>query len=739
MNLVLGLIAGVTAYAALSHLVIGTRGHRPRLHLALGAFAAAATLYTVCSIMIFTTEQVETARLWSRLQGTAAALISMAGVWLLREELGHLEGPRLERASRVLMRVEIAGLVIIGIASLLMPAGIFYGEIFGLERTDAWPGPISVPLGTPNPWQPLANLFFFGPLAYAAVRLPQMLRRGDRRVALQVVVALTLGVVPAVVDTFVLGVETFRLPITETSIALALLYLSAIVSADVARAARLKRELEASETRWRSLLDAAPEAVCVFDPARDGFVFVNRSAERLFGRSEAELLALPPAGLLPPEAIDGIRTRAGQPRGDGPDAEHVTVYDAQGQPVPCDLYLARLPDPSGPLVRVSLLDVRERQEEEERQTELEARLRRSEKLQTIGTLAEGIVHDFNNLLTPIVGYGALAAEELDAHPVKPYVDELRASSERARELVRQILAFRPDPDAVESTFPVQPVVKQALRFVRASIPPEIEVSATLKAPDARVSGHPAQLHQILMNLGLNAAHAMGEQGRIDVRMTAVRDRVELVVADDGTGMDEETRRRIFDPFFTTKGEGKGTGLGLAVVRTIIEGWSGTIEVDSVPGEGTTFRIALPTVTTPGSDARGDLPLRRGTERVLVIDDDPAVATVVQRLLVNLGYEAAAFASPHEALIAARQTRFDLCVTDFDMPWIDGHEVARRLRQIVSGMPVILMSGLAEGLERDPGTQGPWYALSKPFDRAELSAALDAVLAGRPGSGDAAPG
>jgi PAS domain S-box-containing protein len=399
----------------------------------------------------------------------------------------------------------------------------------------------------------------------------------------------------------------------------------------------------------------------------------------------------------------------------------------------------------------AIQDVTAIHESDEAQRRLEVQLFQTQKIDTVGTLAGGIAHDFNNLLTGIIGYQELMAETLDEnHPARDFLAEARNASLRARNLVEQILAFSRQSDASEhAPLDLHCVIEDAHRFLRATIPAQIVIKLELDDTCGPVRADATQIHQVLMNLGSNAAHAMlPDGGTIGLSLKAVhlqagRDATLLGVpeghyarisfSDTGHGMDAGTQQRIFDPFFTTKKTGSSTGLGLAVVHGIVRSHHGAISVESQPGAGTTFLIHLPicgAVDPQGTEDDGASAPRGAGESICVVDDETVVGRFTQLALENLGYRAVVFTSAHAALDALRgdSAGCALLLTDQTMPGMRGHELALAVRQFNPGLPIVIMSGYFSRLAPQMlAPIGRVELLGKPFTGHELAHAVHRAL------------
>jgi PAS domain S-box-containing protein len=398
------------------------------------------------------------------------------------------------------------------------------------------------------------------------------------------------------------------------------------------------------------------------------------------------------------------------------------------------------------------VDVTERRQGEHVRRRLEDQLRQRQKLESLGTLAGGIAHDFNNLLTSMLGNAELARmNPADQPEVLRALDEIVRAGQRARETVRQILAFGRNHESRLELVDVGPVVEEAVRFLRSTLPSTIRLEArTGRCPPTMAD--PTQLHQVVMNLCTNAAQALADQHGYIMVTVDVRDvdpaqaarreglkpgrYVVLQVTDTGVGMDDETQRRIFDPFFTTKPVGQGTGLGLAVVHGIVQAHGGTVTVHSSPGAGATFRVYLPLVETsklvrpatpppataaPSEMARGD------GRRLLIVDDEPGVLQLGMTMARRLGYSVVAEQNPDMALERFRHAPndFDLVLTDLTMPGRTGMELARDLHAIRPQIPIVLATGYAGTITEESARQmGFCGLLNKPYRFGELASALD---------------
>jgi len=378
----------------------------------------------------------------------------------------------------------------------------------------------------------------------------------------------------------------------------------------------------------------------------------------------------------------------------------------------------------------------------ERESEvLREQLVRSSKMEAVGTLAGGIAHDFNNILAGMLGHIQIIAGDLPPdHPTQAFLSQVIAAGDRATTLVRQILAFSRQTHGERRRVSVGQVAREALSLLRAALPSGIDIRCEVEAISDLVDADPTQLHQVFMNLGANAGHAIGSRGgELVIRIANFQsgeilpgatqplpfgEYVCIEVSDTGCGMSREVLARIFDPFFTTKPINEGTGLGLAVVHGIVSDHGGTIRVESEPGRGTTFRILLPAAQehAPTPASHHALPLR-GNERVLIVDDEELVLSAIGGSLERLGYRVSAELKSPEALrkFQAAPDSFDLVITDQTMPHMSGLELSRAIHELRPNIPIIIVTGFSPELSgRSAHSLGLAAILGKPIDFGELT-------------------
>jgi len=400
--------------------------------------------------------------------------------------------------------------------------------------------------------------------------------------------------------------------------------------------------------------------------------------------------------------------------------------------------IARKIDFAGePGVQVWIRDITERKQADNEKRLLELQLQQAQKMEAIGTLAGGIAHDFNNILAAIIGYTEIASLQVaDDNKAKESLNEVLKAGHRAKDLVNQILAFSRPAEEGRKPIQVTSIMKEALKLLRATLPATIETRQNIEIdPDQdTILADPTQIHEVLMNLCTNAAHAMWENGgileislqnvEIGIRNSEFEDDegkppihipyssvdldpgqyLRLTVSDTGHGMTEKVMKRIFDPYFTTKDKGGGTGMGLSVVHGIIKSHSGTITVYSEQAKGSTFHVYLPLIQeeVQKPDIDDNAPVLTGHERILFVDDEHALVEIAKDILERLGYEVVTRTSSVEALelFRVRAHSFDLVITDMTMPNMTGDKLSRELMKIRSDIPIILCTGYSERISEE---------------------------------------
>ena len=534
-------------------------------------------------------------------------------------------------------------------------------------------------------------------------------------------------------------------------------------------ARQMTQQLRDSSERYRRIVETADEGIWLVD-ALGLTTFVNPKLQQMLGYPEADMLGRRWADFMD-------------------DAGRVDFEGVMHDPLPqyrvrhLDLRFRRrdggelwaslstspiFDDESGQYAGAlaMLTDVSEHKRSELNRAQLEGQLRQSQKMEAIGTMAGGIAHDFNNLLAAILGNAALVQQDLGAeHPAAARLAQISQAAERGRSLVQQIAAFSRQQPLQRLSQPIRPILEEAARLLRATLPAMVELDMHLSDMPLHVSADSTQLQQVMLNLCTNAWHAMtGGTGRIVIGLDLVQlDRqatmalgglapgphVHVSVSDNGCGMDEATRLRIFEPFYTTKPVGKGTGLGLSVVHGIVLSHGGAIAVQSTPGQGSQFDLYFPQAapseipgagtaarvqhTVPVGSTALSLPPGRAQgqgQHVLYVDDDPVMGELVQALLQRAGYRVSCVDDPRAALARATATDdpVDVLVSDFNMPEMSGLDLVRALRQNRPALPVVISSGyVTDSLRSEAQQAGVRHLMHKEFTLEQLAGLVHQVL------------
>ena len=520
---------------------------------------------------------------------------------------------------------------------------------------------------------------------------------------------------------------------------------------DVTQQKQAEAALRESEERFRTLVDSAPEGI--FVQAEGRFLFVNPALVRMLGAARPEDLV--GAEILPriaPEYHAAVRDRIRRQRETGtlapPMEQEYLRFDGSRIPVETTAVPVRFAGRDAHLVFIR--DVAERRLVEQEKQNLQVQLAQAQKMDSIGRLAGGVAHDFNNMLGVILGHADLALDELEpASPLYGNLQEIRKAAIHSGDLTRQLLAFARKQTIAPKALDLNATVEGMLQMLRRLIGENVELAWHPSPVPARVQMDPSQIDQILANLCVNARDAVGDKGHVAIETgLAEFDEatcaahagflpgrfVMLAVGDDGCGMDSATLLRLFEPFFTTKEIGKGTGLGLATVYGIVKQNNGFIDVDSEVGRGSTFRIYLPQLRDAPAETApaAPPPLPAGHETILLVEDEPALLNMARRMLEQIGYRVLPAASPAEALrLAERESgRIDLLMTDVVMPQMNGRDLGQILAEEVPGLKRLFMSGYTADVIAHHGVLEPGvHFIAKPFTPSELAVKIREVLSG----------
>ena len=523
-----------------------------------------------------------------------------------------------------------------------------------------------------------------------------------------------------------------------------------VMSRDVTAARRAHDDLANSEARFRAMVETSPEAIVIFDATAGRFTDLNPEAEKLFGRTRAELLGVGPLDVCQPTQAGGVPTAVMVAdviekvlRDEIADLD-VAIIGPRGLPLTVELHARRLPSTEPALIRASMFDITTRKHAQDQLAQIQ-------RLEATARLAGGVAHDFNNMLTVIIGGTQLALNALPQdHPVREDLRDVMSAAERAALITRQLLAFGRRQHALPRVVDLTTYVDRMKPVLQRMVGADAEIDLELARPLGGTFIDPAHVEQILINLVANARDAMPRGGRITIHTAnVILDReyqrlhngvppgryVLLSVSDTGEGIPEAVKPHIFEPFFTTKALERGTGLGLATVHGSVKHNGGHICVYSEPGLGATFKIYLPlaserTGAEPEAAAEAPRPSNAGTETILVVEDDDEVRAFLRRALQRHGYSVLETNNAGEALLLCEQHegKIDLLLTDVVMPRMTGPQLAARLRALRPDMRIIYISGYSE--ER---IDGPEYAairdgfIAKPMSVDALLQCVRSVL------------
>ena len=515
----------------------------------------------------------------------------------------------------------------------------------------------------------------------------------------------------------------------------------------------LKMLFEGTHPADAFILSQLEDAV-MFCDAECRIVYANAAFERLLGWPCGEAIGKNAAFRFPPGAREDVKRAMMQIMSGHPYSVDLEDYRLDGSRIWMHWRAQRIINADNLVIgTVNVgVDITDRKRAETEREELQRQLFQAQKLDTLGTLAGGIAHDFNNILAIIFGYTelALARATLDEQSQKHHRQVIKAT-QRGRELVKRILSFSRFHQPERRPIILSEVLTEAAKFIRAILPTTVEIVVELPEECPATLGDPDQLHQVLLNLATNAAHAMPNQhGTLTLELSIRANQTQqqtatgslspgnylvITATDSGIGMEPATRLRIFEPFFTTKKEGEGTGLGLSVANAIFTGHGGAIDVESVVGHGTTFRLYLPLIPgverTPSATAEPfpSGPRARG-ETVAIIDDEEAIVSLTEGILQGLGYLTLSFRSAEQfyAQFLRGPMGIQLVVTDQTMPGMTGLELARRLRKGGHKLPVVLMTGFSVQLRPELVEHlGKAVLVRKPFAQGLLARTVRELL------------
>jgi two-component system, cell cycle sensor histidine kinase and response regulator CckA len=519
----------------------------------------------------------------------------------------------------------------------------------------------------------------------------------------------------------------------------------------VAELAKINLSLRQSEEKYRRLVDNANEVIVV---AQDGrLVFANPMTVRLTGYSESELISRPFTEFVHPDDRQRVLERYTQ-RVEGNISlprYSFRLIAKDGTVKWVEISAVLIDWESRPATLNFIVDTTEAKQAEKIHRQLEAQFQQAQKMESVGRLAGGVAHDFNNMLSVILGYAEMAMNKVAPdEPLHADLEQIHSAARRSRDITRQLLAFARRQTIAPKVMDLNETMEGMLKTLRRLIGEDIDLAWRPGTGLWPVKIDPAQTNQILANLCVNARDAIPDVGKLTIETENITfdeaycadhagfspgEFVLLAVSDDGSGMDKETLDRIFEPFFTTKGVGRGTGLGLATVYGIVKQNSGFINVYSEPERGTTFKIYLPRHTGSAMAATAESPAQiepgRG-ETVLLVEDEAAILKMSRMMLEGLGYKVLASNDPAEALAlaTAHAGEIHLLMTDVVMPGMNGRDLSERIRAIRPAIKCLFMSGYTANVIAHRGVldEGVWF-IQKPFSKKELAARIRRALEG----------
>ncbi len=497
------------------------------------------------------------------------------------------------------------------------------------------------------------------------------------------------------------------------------------------------------EERYRKTIESSLDGFWIVD-IQGNLIEVNDAYISMTGYSRNELLKMSIMDVEVVEQAEETKKRIEKIIQYGSDRFESRHRHKEGRSIDVEVSTTYTQD-SGGLFFVFIRDITDR-------NKMEERLRQAQKMESIGNLAGGIAHDFNNLLFPIIGMSEMLLEDLPENSLEyENTKEILHAGKRAGDLVNQILTFSRQSEHKMIPVRVQNVLKEVLKLSRSTIPANIEIHQDIQQDCGLVMADPTQIHQIAMNLITNASHAVeNKNGVMDIKLKELSLKnndlsaselqpgpyINLLVADNGVGMYQNTINKIFEPYFTTKEKGKGTGLGLAVVHGIVKEHGGDIKVYSEVGKGTTFNVYLPLMKKTSEIIRLDKISETavGTENILLVDDEASVAKLEGQMLSRLGYQVIVKTSSGDALntFKSKPGFFDLVISDMTMPDMTGDQLSKELLSIQPNLPIIICTGFSERINKEQAeTIGVTGFLMKPVSKAEMAQLVRQILDQRP--------
>ena len=518
---------------------------------------------------------------------------------------------------------------------------------------------------------------------------------------------------------------------------------------DVTEQRRFETQLTQSEKRFRDLFNSISDLVYTQD-LKGRFLSVNHAMIHVFGYEKDEFIGKKASDFMKPEMRPFFK--AGYVEKVKSEGYHngISVYCTRdGRKIHIEYRSTLVSPPDGDAyISGTGRDVTERILAEKEIKNLQEQMVQSRKMEAVGTLSGGIAHDFNNILGIIIGYTELALTDIPSeNPTKANLEKVKTASLRARDVVKQLLSFSRKTKQERKPLAIGPLLKESLKLLRPSIPSNIKIENHIAEDLGAILADSTQMHQVIINLCNNAAHAMSENGgelTIILHNIAINkaqtflyhdlkegEHINLTVKDTGQGIDPDHIDRIFDPYFTTKEVGKGTGMGLSVVHGIVKAHDGAITVDSKPGKGSSFQVFFPVINkVPVLEEKTIEQIPLGTERILLVDDEEFLLEMEAEMLKRLGYQVIATMDPLHAiqLFQLNPEHFDLVITDMTMPGITGEKLTMELMKIQPDIPVILCTGFSERMtEERAASLGIRKYLEKPIKVSQMARAVRDIM------------
>jgi PAS domain S-box-containing protein len=518
----------------------------------------------------------------------------------------------------------------------------------------------------------------------------------------------------------------------------------------------ITRELQENRFFIQKILDTTPNIIYIYDLLEQKNIFANKEITAFLGYDRQQIQALGSKvmeQIIHPEDLPLVLKHHGDLRTTLDNQMRELFYRIKHMDgswrwlYSRDLPFSRSSDGNVNRILGIAEDVTEKKETEKIRLKLEEQLRQSQKMEAIGTLAGGIAHDFNNILGIVLGNAELAIDDIPKwNPVSQNLEKIKKASLRAKGIVQQLLGFTRKTAQEKSVLKIQNLVKETIGLLRATIPTSVELKTEIQHDAGPIEADPTQIHQILINLCTNAAHAIDATGILEIMVSEIEldtpsiivnnelssgSYIKLTVSDNGTGIPHDIQDKVFDPYFTTKEVGKGTGMGLAVVHGIVKNHDGAISIYSEPGKGTSVNVFFPKANSLQKESIGfPTEIPKGKETILFVDDEASLALLGKHILTRLGYEVITCVDPKEALniFVSDPKRFDLIITDMTMPGMTGEQLAKKALEIKPAIPILLCTGfntkITEALAEKIGIGG---YLEKPFDMKLLATTVRNII------------